>query len=80
MDILNDPRFVNCIQEMDIVNHPSKLMPAYASCLKLMRAYASYQLAMIANYLPKNYDDLKMSLTSKMRTISNEGDLKIKMT
>merc|ERR1711981_29379 len=36
VDILNDPRFLNCIQEMDIVNHPSKLMPAYARCASVI--------------------------------------------
>merc|ERR1712129_582202 len=36
VDILNDPRFLNCINEMDIVNHPAKLMPAYASCASVL--------------------------------------------
>ena len=36
MDILNDPRFLNCINEMDIVNHPAKLMPAYARCASVI--------------------------------------------
>ena len=36
VDILNDPRFLNCINEMDIVNHPAKLMPAYARCASVI--------------------------------------------
>merc|ERR1711971_1018523 len=36
VDILNDPRFLTCINEMDIVNHPAKLMPAYARCASVI--------------------------------------------
>ena len=36
VDILNDPRFLNCIGQLDIVNNPGMAMPAYARCASLM--------------------------------------------
>lgn len=35
-DILNDPRFLNCIGQLDIVNNPGMALPAYARCASLM--------------------------------------------
>ena len=36
MEILQNPRFINCIRELDIVNNPDAAMPAYARCASLI--------------------------------------------
>jgi len=36
VDILNDPRFISCIRDLDIMNNPGIAMPGYARCASLI--------------------------------------------